>query len=38
LPAELADARTKARDLRLAANRSASCGRCAPAARSEIPP
>jgi hypothetical protein len=31
------DARTKARELRLAANRSASCGRCATAAGPEIP-
>ena len=38
LPVELDAARAKARELRLAANRSASCGRCAPAAGSEIPP
>jgi len=36
--AELDGARTKARELRLAANRSASCGRCATAAGPEIPP
>ena len=38
LPVELDAARAKARELRLAANRSASCGRCASAAGSEIPP
>ena len=38
LPVELDAARAKARELRLAANRSASCSRCAPAAGSEIPP
>ena len=38
LPVELDAARAKARELRLAANRSVSCGRCAPAAGSEIPP
>ena len=38
LSAELDVARTKARELRLAANRSASCGRCATAAGPEIPP
>jgi len=38
LAAELDDARSKARERRLAANRSASCGRCAPAAGPTIPP
>ena len=38
LAVELDAARAKARELRLAANRSASCSRCAPAAGSEIPP
>jgi putative transposase len=38
LAAELDDARSKAREHRLAANRSASCGRCAPAAGPTIPP
>jgi len=38
LSAELDVARTKARELRLAANRSASCDRCATAAGPEIPP
>jgi putative transposase len=38
LSAEMDAARAKARELRLAANRSLTCGRCAPAAGSEIPP
>ena len=38
LSRELDAARAKARELRLAANRSLSCGRCTPAAGSEIPP
>jgi hypothetical protein len=38
LAAELDDARSKARERRLAANRSASCCRCAPAAGPTIPP
>jgi transposase InsO family protein len=38
LPVELDAARAKARQLRLAANRSASCDRCAPAVGSQIPP
>ena len=42
LAAELVAARAKARELRLAANRSASCGRCTtapePTPTSEIPP
>ena len=38
LAAELDDARSKARERRLAANRSASCGRCAPAPGPTIPP
>jgi putative transposase len=38
LPAQLEASRAKARELRLAANRTASCGRCAPAAGPAIPP
>jgi len=42
LPTELADARKKARELRLATNRGASCGRCTmgpePRAGPQIPP
>jgi hypothetical protein len=42
LAADLVAARAKARELRLAANRSAACGRCTtqpePGAASEIPP
>jgi hypothetical protein len=38
LPMELAAARAKALERRLAANRSTSCDRCAPTAGSEIPP
>jgi transposase InsO family protein len=37
LPVELDAARARARQLRLAANRSASCDRCAPAVGSQIP-
>ena len=38
LSVQLDAARAEARELRLAANRSLTCGRCAPAAGSEIPP
>jgi len=42
LSAQLADSRNKAREARLATNRTASCGRCTavpePGATSEIPP
>ena len=38
LSAELEVARAKARETRRAANRRASCGRCAPATESAIPP
>jgi len=38
LSAELDAARAKASELRVAANRSVSCNRCAPTAETEIPP